>query len=78
MQSETVDIAEAQAHLKDLVHRVSGGIEVILSENEKPVARILPVRKRIAGLDAGSTRTSDDFDAELPDAFWIAKERPQR
>lgn len=78
MQTEMVDVAEAQAHLKELVRRVSEGLQVILSENEKPVARLMPLRKRIAGLDAGSTWTSDDFDAELPDPFWMAKERPQR
>jgi hypothetical protein len=29
-----------------------------------------PVR-RIPSLDAGSVWMSDDFDAELPDAFWL-------
>lgn len=62
MQTETIDVAEAQAHLKELVHRVREGLQVILSENEKPVARILPVSPRVAGLDPGSIWTSDDFD----------------
>lgn len=70
MQTETIDLAEAQAHLKELVHRVSEGLQVILSENEKPVARITPVRQRVAGLDPGSIWTSEDFDEELPDSFW--------
>ena len=28
-------------------------------------------RARIAGLDRGSYWVSDDFDAELPDGFWL-------
>ena len=70
MQTETVDLDEAQAHFKDLVHRVVAGIHVVLSENEKPVAHLLPVGGRIAGLHTDSIWTSDDFDAPLPESFW--------
>ena len=70
MQTETIDVGEAQSQLKDLVHRVVTGVHVILSENKKPVAHLLPVGVRVAGLHAGAMSTNDDFDAPLPDGFW--------
>jgi antitoxin (DNA-binding transcriptional repressor) of toxin-antitoxin stability system len=70
MQTETIDVNEAQAHFKELVHRVSSGLHVILSEGQKPVAHILPAGGRVPGLHSGSIRISDDFDAPLPDEFW--------
>ena len=30
-------------------------------------------KKRVLGLHAGSMRMSDDFDAPLPDEFWLGK-----
>jgi prevent-host-death family protein len=70
MQVETVDVAEAQANLKGVLDKVTAGVQVILSENEKPVARLIPISQRIAGLHAGSIWTSPDFDEPLPDEFW--------
>jgi prevent-host-death family protein len=70
METETVDVGEAQAHLRELLERVNAGVHIILSENEKPVARLVPVSARIAGLHAGSIWTSKDFDEELLNGFW--------
>lgn len=70
MTTRSVDIAEAQTHLKDLVHQVVAGDHIVLSEDEKPVAQLLPVSQRVAGLHTGAMSTTDDFDAELPDGFW--------
>lgn len=65
MKTETVDLNHAQAHLRELIQRVNAGVHVVLSENDKPVAQIVPLERRIPGLHAGSIRTSDDFDAPL-------------
>jgi prevent-host-death family protein len=70
MEKVTVDVSEAQTHLKELVDRVNAAAQVILSENEKPIARIVPVSEKIAGVHAGSIWTSEDFDEALPDAFF--------
>ena len=72
MKAKTVDINDAQAHLKDLVHEVTAGTHVILSEDNKPVAQLVPVGKRISGLHQNSIWTSEDFDAPLADNFWTA------
>ncbi|NQU26617.1 MAG: type II toxin-antitoxin system prevent-host-death family antitoxin [Candidatus Nealsonbacteria bacterium] len=70
METETIDVNDAQAHFKDLVRRVATGVHVVLSENEKPVTHLLPAGVRVPGLHAGTIQTSDDFDAPLPDQFW--------
>jgi prevent-host-death family protein len=70
MEKVTVDVSEAQTHLRELLDRVNAGVQIILSENEKPIARLVPVSGKIAGLHAGSIWTSDDFDEPLPDGFW--------
>jgi antitoxin (DNA-binding transcriptional repressor) of toxin-antitoxin stability system len=36
----TVTIQEAQSTLTDLIHRLSSGEEVLITENEQPVARL--------------------------------------
>jgi hypothetical protein len=33
-----------------------------------------PAKKRIAPLHPGAIEASDDFDAPLPDEFWLGKE----
>ena len=70
MQTEKVEVGEAQAHLREILDRVNAGIQVILSENERPVARLVPFSQRIAGLHADSIQTGKDFDEPLPDDFW--------
>ena len=70
MQTQTIELTDAQAHFKELIDRVNSGVHIILSDNEKPVAQLLPVSGRVAGLHAGRIQTSDDFDAPLSDALW--------
>jgi len=38
----TVTIQEAQATLADLIHRLTPGDEVVITENDQPVARLVP------------------------------------
>ena len=37
-----VSIQEAQVHLTDLIHHLSPGDEVVITENNRPVARLVP------------------------------------
>lgn len=39
--STTITLDEAQATLKDLVHQLQPGEEVIITENKRPVAKLL-------------------------------------
>jgi prevent-host-death family protein len=47
--STTVTMEEAQAHLPELVARLAGGEELIITQNQKPVAKLVrespPVRQ---------------------------------
>ena len=78
--TRTVSVDEAQEKLQDLLAQALAGNEVIITEDGKPVARLVPVpvaplkKKRVAGLNRGTIWTSEDFDQPLPDEFWLGKE----
>lgn len=70
MDTRTVDITKEKPALEELLSLARGGTEVILTEDDHPVARLVPLRPRIAGLNAGSISVADDFDASLPEELW--------
>lgn len=70
MLTKTIDVREAQLHLQELLSQVLSGVELILTDGTTPVARVVPVPSRVAGLHAGAIWTSADFDEALPDEFW--------
>ena len=76
--TQTVSVDEARNKLQDLLAQARDGNEVIITEHGKPVARLVPVpqskTKRVAGLNRGTIRTSEDFDEPLPDEFWLGQE----
>jgi antitoxin (DNA-binding transcriptional repressor) of toxin-antitoxin stability system len=73
--TKTVDMEEAKAQLPELVSLALEGNEVIITEGDKPLARLVPVasqgRKRVMGLHRGVAWVSEDFDKPLPDEFWL-------
>ena len=73
----TVNIKDAQAQFAKLLSIVSEGNEVIISEDNKLIAKVVPLssspKKRIAGLNKGKIRMSEDFDDPLPEDFWAGK-----
>jgi antitoxin (DNA-binding transcriptional repressor) of toxin-antitoxin stability system len=79
METKVVDIAEARDRLSELIDLAQGGTEVIIATDERQVVRLVPMngsprKKRIAGLNRGQIWMSDDFDAPLPDEFWLGEE----
>lgn len=78
MPTQTVNIDKIERQLSDLLAIVEHGVEIVIMQNGKPLARLESVapnkKKRIAGLNRGMIRTSEDFDAPLPDEFWLGKE----
>ncbi len=74
--TKTVDVTEAQNQLKELLSQALAGVEVILTEDNTPIARLVPIvpnSPRVPGLHAGAIWASEDFDAPLPDEFWMGK-----
>lgn len=78
MATKTIDIAEAREQLPELLGLALSGTEVIIVAGDRPLARLSPIAadrpvKRVAGLHAGQAGISDDFDAPLPDRFWLGE-----
>lgn len=68
--STSITVEEAQAKLKDLIHGMAPGEEVVITENQQPVARLVsgPVKatRPAAGLGKGSIiYMAPDFDAPM-------------
>lgn len=69
-----ISIEEAQAKLADLIHHLHSGDEVVITDNNKPVARLVPTatepkrKPRQPGTLRGSVLyMAPDFDAPLED-----------
>ncbi len=74
MAKKTVDVEEAQEHLRELVALATHGTEVVLTEGRMPLVRLVPITAaegvRIAGLHPGVASTTPEFDDPLPDDLW--------
>ena len=77
--STTLSVAEAQGKLSQLLELAQAGHEVIIQDPQKGQARLVPVTAtasqgpRHFGLHAGEVWMSDDFNAPLPDSFWLGE-----
>jgi antitoxin (DNA-binding transcriptional repressor) of toxin-antitoxin stability system len=62
-----LDVRDASGVLPDLIARVRAGEEVVITEDGKPVARLVltdpPSKRSIIGLFKGKIEIADDFDA---------------
>ena len=69
--SSTITLEEAQAHLAELISKLAPGEEVVITENQQPVARLLPVKTKVLrklGTMRGTIKyIAPDFDAPLDD-----------
>lgn len=77
MATTTIDIGKTPILLADLLSLASQGTEVIIAQDDKNLARLVPMvqqKPRIGNLNPDSIVTSDDFDAALPDEFWLGEE----
>jgi hypothetical protein len=80
MSVKTIDLEETPASLDELLVLLLSNDEILLTKGDVPLAWLsgagdiltgnLP---RIPGLHAGTTWVSDDFDAPLPDEFWLGE-----
>jgi prevent-host-death family protein len=70
----TVTIEEAQNKLGELIHRLNQGEEVVITENDQPVARLVPAappteprKVRQLGTLRGTVLSMERFDDPLED-----------
>lgn len=72
--TKIVSVQDAQTQLAKLLSFAMKGNEVIIVEDNKPLARLVPIpstaQPRKAGLSKGKIWISDDFDAPLPEELW--------
>ena len=65
-------LGEAQAKLPELVHSLAPGDQVVITENDLPVARLIiaatpPVRRKLGSMQGTVTYMAPDFDTPLED-----------
>ena len=70
--SATITVEEAQASLKELIHNLTPGEEVVITENQHPVAKLVGEQAKpprpAPGLGRGSILyMAPDFDETLED-----------
>lgn len=70
----TVTLKEAQSGLADLIHRLSPGDEVVITENDRPVARLVPTppspkmaQRQLGTMKGTVLYMAPDFDSPLGD-----------
>lgn len=70
----TVTLKEAQSGLADIIHRLTPGDEVVITENDQPVARIVPAppipkkaHRRLGTMKGTVLYMAPDFDAPIED-----------
>jgi prevent-host-death family protein len=80
---KTIEVTKSTS-LKDLVALANQENEVILTKDNKPVAKVLPIASlpkapngirglRTLGLHKGAWKVNNDFDKPLPDEFWLGE-----
>lgn len=77
--STTLTIQEAQGQLSQLLELAQAGHEVIIQDPQKGQARLMPLPDRAAGprklgLHAGCWTMAAEFDAPLPESFWLGEQ----
>jgi prevent-host-death family protein len=69
----TVTLEEAQAHLADLIAKAAPGEEIVITQDEKQVARLIPEKRapskkpRVAGSAKGQLIILQEDDEHLKD-----------
>ncbi len=67
----TISVEDAKRQLAELIRQVTGGDEVIITENNRPVARLVPASdatpRKLGTLKGTVTYMDPDFDASLRD-----------
>ncbi|HKE33041.1 MAG TPA: type II toxin-antitoxin system Phd/YefM family antitoxin [Candidatus Angelobacter sp.] len=66
-----VNVHEAKTNFSRLLQRVAAGEEITIAKAGVPVARLVPIERKVTrrklGIDRGRIWIADDFDAPLPD-----------
>ncbi len=76
MSTKIVTVQEAEGHLLELISLVEQGEEVVITQDDLPKVKLVPIvklpQKRMFGQHRGQVWMSADFDDPLPDDFWLS------
>jgi antitoxin (DNA-binding transcriptional repressor) of toxin-antitoxin stability system len=79
MFTTSMDVEVAAAKLREILMLLEEDTEILLTDGDKPLARIVrveeattPSGERIPDMHPGAW-TSDDFNDPLPDEFWLGE-----
>jgi prevent-host-death family protein len=78
-----VSIKEAKAKLSELIHKLKPGDEVIITDKNVPVARLIPTatvpaQRKLGNLRGTVKYMAPDFDAPLDDSTSTQSEAARR
>lgn len=77
MSTQTVSVQEAEKRLAELIGLAQLGNDIIIAQDNRTRVRLVPLAitptKRLFGQHRGKARLSEDFDAPLPEAFWLGQ-----
>lgn len=76
MSTKTIEVWELTARFPEILSLAAAGTEVIVTEGQVPRARLVPLvqgQSRIPGLHPGAIQTAADFDAPLPEEYWVGR-----
>jgi antitoxin (DNA-binding transcriptional repressor) of toxin-antitoxin stability system len=72
---KSVEVFEQSPNLAELVEMARKENGLVLLESGRPIAQVIPLpgpsAPRITPLHPGAIEAGEDFDAPLPDDFWL-------
>ena len=78
---QQVSLDDAKKHLGDLIEAAVKGDEVIITREDRPVVKLVPVRagktKAMFGSAKGLIKISDDFDESQPIVTSLQTKKPR-
>ena len=76
MSPKIVTVEEAEARLLELIGLAEQGEDIVIAHGDQPKVKLVPIEqvstKRVFGQHRGKIWMSPDFDAPLPDDFWLS------
>jgi len=75
--TKTVSVEEAETQLHSLIDLAEQGEEVVIAKSDQAKVKLVPIPvknegKRVFGRHRGQAWISEDFDAPLPEDFWLS------
>jgi len=73
MPSTIIDVKELPKRIQEIISVATSGTEVIVTDGDNPIAKLIPCapQARKPGLHPGAITITEDFDAPLPEDFWM-------